>query len=301
MITIQVRGLREMGERLQGIRREQFPFAAALALTRTARLAKVEAIGQMRAKWDKPTWFVVGLPGDERRDDKTGLRVEKATPERWRAEVKLKDWTMDRQRVAADPLLRHHFFGGRRVAKGMELMLREWGLLRASEYLVLGRGEPANGFGNISHGRWTQVKSQLALKTPGFDLAATDSRRSKKHQAAAGKIWWSDGPGGNKPLVDLATGIAYGHTHGVGKKNNLPRGVWVRQGRDLHLVLAAVGRAPSYRQIFDLDRIARETVDAHFNREFRKAMRDALATRGKLGEGATRADRKADWRTRAGA
>jgi hypothetical protein len=26
-------------------------------------------------------------------------------------------------------------------------------------------------------------------------------------------------------------------------------------------------------------------------------MRDALATRGKLGEGATRADRKADWRT----
>jgi hypothetical protein len=44
---------------------------------------------------------VVGLPGDERRDDKTGLRVEMARPERWRAEVRLKDYTMDRQRVAA--------------------------------------------------------------------------------------------------------------------------------------------------------------------------------------------------------
>lgn len=301
MIVVKVSGLREQQARLEGVRREQFPFAVALSLTRTARLAKVATIGEMRSKWDRPTRFVVGMPGDETRDDKTGLRVEQATRERWRAEVKLKDWTMDRQRVAADPLLRHHFFGGRRVAKGMELWLREWGLLRASEYLVLGKRETANAFGNLGHGRWTQVKSQLALKTAGFDLAATGSKRSKQHQAAAGKIWWSDGPGGNKPLVDLETGITYGHTHGAGRKNNLPRGVWVRQGSDLHLVLAVVSRAPSYRQKFDIDRIARDAVNTHWKREFRKAMRDALATAGKLGDGATRAERQADWRTRTGA
>lgn len=301
MIVIKPLGLSQIKASLTDLERSQLPYAVSIALNRTARLAKEDTYVAMESKLHKPTWFIVPKPGPEReKDDKGALRIDLATKQKWQATVKLKDDPAPKQQaIPADPLLRHLFFGGARVAKGMEMFLRQHGLLKQGEYLTIGKNEPTNNFGNLSRGRWMQVKSQLELRTSGFDITPTKSKRSQKNQERAGRIFWSSGPGGSKPLVDMETGIAYGHTErGPGRQNNLPRGVWVRSGGDLHCVLKVVQRAPRYKVFIDLERIAQTSADKNFRREFRAAMKLAVRTAGKLGPNATHEERVADFKQR---
>lgn len=279
MLRVKVEGIEELTANLNDMAKSQVPFATALALTRTARKAKSKLYGEMRSKLDRPSPFVVPGPGFEEYDSMGSMRVEQARPDRLFAVVKMKDWTAAKQRVATDPLLRHHFFGGARVAKGMELMLRDAGLLGAGEYLVLGKEMEKNRYGNIPKDRWEQVKSQLQLAVSGSEHRSSNSRRSKQKVATTGKMWWSSGTKGGK-LIDIATGIEYGTK---GRGHNLPKGVWWRDGSRLICVLAAVDKAPSYKQRFDLQQIAANAVQQNFTSEFRQALKDAIKNSGYKG------------------
>jgi hypothetical protein len=307
VITVRVRRLAELTDGLTDLQRTQLPFAMALALTRTARLVKRETYRAFGEKFDKPTPFVMSgsFPGEENRDSHGSLWVKQADkrqPIRQQfARVWLKDEPYAKQRVAMDPLLKHHFSGGARVAKGLELWFRELGLLEAGEFLIPNKGARLNKYGNLSQGQYQQILSQFAMKrSSGYNNEASDSRRSQKNQAAAGKIFWSAGPGGAKPLTDLATGITYGHTGmGAGRKNNLPKGVWVRQGKDLACILLVHRRAPNYPRSINLQQIGDRVVREHFAAEFKAALRDAMRTAGKLKGNASRDERVSDWRARA--
>jgi hypothetical protein len=303
MIVVRAFGFEQLTARLTALQREQLPFATALALTRTARIAKQGAYARMRQKFDRPTPFVMdgSAPGQEARDNYGSLRVMQATKTNLRARVWLKDTPFERQRIAMDPLLVQHFRGGPRVPKGLELWFRELGLIGPGEYLIPNKGARLNRYGNLSQGQYAQILSALQLRrSTGYANAPTDSRRSKKAQAEAGQIFWSAGPGGAKPLIDMATGIAYGHSGlGAGRKNNLPKGVWVRRGaKDLACILLVHRSAPKYKRVIDMQAIGEQASRQHFQDEFRKALRDALRTAGRL-ESATREQRVADWRTRA--
>jgi len=285
MITVKVEGIEELTRGLNEMAQLQVPFATALALTRTARKAKSMLYGEMRSKFDRPSPFVVPGPSFEDRDNMGSMRVEQATKERLFAVVKMKDWTTAKQRVATDPLLRHHFYGGARVAKGMELWFREKGLLAAGEYLTLGRNQAGDRYGNLGMAMWNKMIAQLGLTggNKGYSRDASNKRGSQKSQAAAGTIFWSAGPKAKK-MVDLATGIEYGFPGKPGRHNNLPKGVWVRDGKELHAVLAVVSKAPTYQQRFDLQKIATDAVRMHFREEFKGALKDAMKNSGYKGK-----------------
>lgn len=285
MLTVKVEGIEELTAGLKDVAMQQVPFATALALTRTARKAKGMLYGEMRSKFDRPTPFTVPPAAFDADDRHGSMRVEQATKTRLYAEVRMKDWTMAKQRVATDPLLRHHFFGGARVAKGMELWLRQKGMLAAGEFLVLGKNHPGDRYGNLGMAMWNKVVAQLGLTGAGkgYSRDASNQRGSQKSKAATGTIWWSTGPkgktGGGK-LIDLATGIEYGQAGRPGRQNNLPKGIWIRSGDDLHALMMVVEKAPTYKQRFDLQKIAAEAVQRHFRSEFDQALKDAIKTSG---------------------
>lgn len=285
MLVVKVEGIEELSAGLNDIARQQVPFATALALTRTARKAKGMLYGEMRSKLDRPSPFTVPGPGFEGNDAMGSMRVEQATKDRLFAVVKMKDWTAAKQRVATDPLLRHHFFGGARVAKGMELWLREKGLLSSGEYLVLGRNQPGDRYGNLGMAMWNRMVAQLGLTGggKGYNRDASNQRGSRKSKAETGTIWWSTGPKGGK-LVDMATGIEYGFSGKPGRQNNLPKGVWIRNGTEMHALMIVVDKAPTYRQRFDLQKIAADAVRQHFSREFDGALKDAIRHSGYKGK-----------------
>lgn len=285
MLTVKVEGIPELTAGLNEMARAQVPFATSLALTRTARKAKSMLYAEMRSKFDRPSPFTVPGQGFEENDRMGSMRVERATKDRLSAVVKMKDWTTAKQRVATDPLLRHHFYGGARVAKGMELWFRENGLLGAGEYLTLGRNQAGDRYGNLGMAMWNQMVSQLGLTGggKGYNRDASNQRGSRKNQAAAGTIFWSAGPQAKK-LVDLETGIEYGFPGKPGRQNNLPKGVWVRNGTELHALMMVVSKVPTYKQLFDLQKIAADAVRMHFRSEFDGALKDAMKHSGYKGK-----------------
>ena len=285
MLTIKVEGIEELTRGLNDLAKSQVPWAKVTALTWTGYSAKKRLYAQMRAKFDRPSPFVVPSEALDRQDNIGSMRVEWATLAKPYAVVKMKDQTTAKQRVATDPLLRHHFFGGRRVAKGMELWFREKGLLAAGEFLVLGDKLTRDRYGNMGMATWNKMVSQLGLTGggKGYDRDASNKRGSKKNQAAAGTIFWSAGPQAKK-LIDVETGIEYGFPGKPGRQNNLPKGVWVRNGAELVCVLAVVSKAPSYKQLFNLQQIAAEAVREDFAKNFNAALKLAIKNAGHKGK-----------------
>lgn len=287
MLTVKVEGLEKLKAKLTDLEKTQFPFAVALALTRTARKAKTALYGHFRSKFDRPTPFVMdgSLPGLESRDDQGALRVEKATPQRWSAAVKLKNETAGgKQRISADPLLRHHFFGGARVHKVLERDLIGLRYMNPGEYIVPGYAAKIDQYGNISRGQIQQIRSQMRISSLGSDNAASSSRRSKANQARAGIMFWSYGPGtdiARKPTnrPNFETG-----RYETGRTQHLPKGLYVRNGRHVQPILFVIKGAPTYRKLFDLQQIAADALRQHFKDEFRMALRDAVKNSGYKGK-----------------
>lgn len=286
MLTVKVEGLENLKSRLSDLEKTQFPFAVALALTRTARKAKTAIYGQFRSKFDRPTPFIMdgSIPGMEGRDDQGSLRVEKATPQRWSAMVKLKDFTDGKQKIAADPLLRHHFFGGTRVHKVLERELLRLRFMDSGEYIVPGAAAKLDRYGNISGGQIQQIRSQLRIETLGASNSASNSRRSKANQARAGVMFWSYGNGtdiARKPTqrANFETG-----RYETGRIQHLPKGLYVRDGRHVHPILFVIKGAPTYKKLFDLQQIAADALRQHFNTEFKMALRDAVKHSGYKGK-----------------
>jgi hypothetical protein len=182
MLTVKVEGIEELTRGLNDLARSQVPWATVTALTWTGYSAKKRLYAQMRSKFDRPSPFVVPPESFDRQDNIGSMRVERATREKPYAVVKMKDQTAVKQRVATDPLLRHHFYGGARVATGFELLLRKKGLLANGEYLVLGRNAERDRYGNLGMANFERVISQLKLtgKDKGYNRDASGKRGSKK-------------------------------------------------------------------------------------------------------------------------
>lgn len=274
----------KLARNLTDLQSRHLPFATVVALTWTAKGARKLLYAEMRSKLDKPTQFTVPRIGSEDKDIGS-MRVEPATKEKPFAVLKMKDFPAGGQRVATDPLLRHHFYGGARVAKGMELWFREKGLLNVGEYLVLGKDAPRDRYGNLGMANWNRMVSHLALTGGGLGYArdASMSKASIRHQRKAGMIFWSAGPKAKK-LIDLATGIEYGFPGKPGRQNNLPKGVWVRNGMNLTCWFIVTRRTPTYQKRFDLEMVARRAVNEGFAKNFRAALKKAVATSGYKGK-----------------
>lgn len=267
-IKVDTSGLESLSRQMQGMQK-QVAFATAVALTRTAKAAQGDVAAEFARKFDRPTPTVMN-----------GLWTKPATKQNLRSMVYVKDRPLGGKNPnSLAQILAHEFSGGSRIAKQLEVLLRQQGFLTANEYVAPGGAAKLDRYGNMSRGQITQILSQIGVIRAGFDSTATGSKRSRRNVQRAGVIFWSAGPngGGGKPLTDAATGIVYGHTGRGGRAQHLPKGAWVRSGDGVKPLLIVI-RAPHYSRRIDMAAIVRKTIDRVFQTEFDRAYADAIRT-----------------------
>lgn len=265
MIKVTFTGLRERLASLDRLEREQLPFAAALALTRTAQVVAEDLRAEMRVVFDRPTPATLN-----------SLYIQPATKQRMEARVWIKDgrnvspgggvvgeagrWGKGR---AAVKWLTPEVFGGPRSDKGVEGLLRRKGALQQGQYIM--PGESMKGsldkYGNISTGLMTKMLSGAGLYTQeGYNANATDSKRSRKKGNAQRFFVMHNSKG--KPI-----GIVERYAWGKGSRSSI------------RIAVAFVSKRPTYGKTLDFFAIAQRSAEDALPIEFEKAMAQALATR----------------------
>lgn len=259
MISVTFRGLRERLQTLDRLEREQLPFAAALALTRTAQVVAGRIREEMEVVFDRPTPATLN-----------SLYIQPATKQRMEARVWIKDgrsvsaggrvvgqagaWGKGR---AASKWLTPQIYGGPRSEKGIESMLLRKGVLKPGQYIVPGEKMNLDAYGNLDRGLLNKVLSGAGLFTEeGYTANASDSDRSKKKGNAKRYFVMHD-------------------------TNRQPFAIAERTGKGragLRIVMA-FARQPTYSRTLNFFEIAEQVAEEALPIEFEKAMAQALATR----------------------
>lgn len=244
MIIISPGLLHDFDDELSSLGQDQIPFAAALALTRTAQGVKEVLVTSMRTVFDRPTPYTLN-----------SLRVFPATKEKLVARVWMKD-----ESVKAEPATRWltpEIYGGDRRTKRVERQLRERGILPEGKYVVPGAGAKLDKYGNMNRGQVTKALSGIGGYTQqGYDANATDSSRSVK-KGNYRRYFVMHGP--DRQPIGIAERTA--------------------KGKDgLAMILAFVSK-PTYRKTFDFHQIAQREAEARLRDEAVKAVAEARRTR----------------------
>jgi hypothetical protein len=176
----------------------------------------------------------------------SSLRVKPATKQRLEAMVYFKDTPKG---TSAGDYLKPQIHGGGRVLKRFELHLQRAGILAPGFYAVPGQGARLNASGNMSPGQITQILSGIKAHP---DVYARSSKASGRRNPA--------------PLAYF-----------VSRGGHLPYGVYQRVGATVRPVMIFI-RSPNYKVRFKFGDVAQKTAAKHFPIEFRRALKDALAT-----------------------
>jgi hypothetical protein len=259
-LSVTFTGQRERLQMLDHLEREQLPFAAAVALTRTAQEVEKGLVAEMANIFDRPT-----------RATLNALFIQPATKQRMEARVWIKDgrsttargnlvgregsWGKGR---AASTWLTPQVFGGARSEKSFEKMLERVGALDGGRFVVPGESQPLDKHGNLGRGRLNKILSGARLfAEEGYNSNATDSARS----TAKGNTRYFLIKKGRRPI-----GIAERLGRGKGSRNNIRMAlVFVRQ--------------PTYSPSFDFFGIARRIAEDQLPIQFELALAQAVATR----------------------
>ncbi|MFN3417406.1 MAG: hypothetical protein ACK4ZD_13945 [Caldimonas sp.] len=121
------------------------PYAAATALTRTAKRAQQAIIAEMPQVFDRPTPYTLN-----------STFVQPASVKTMTARVAVKDWASNNGTLPEDYLL-PAVLGGGRKEKRFERNLRYAGLLARGERAVLGQEAPLDAFGNLRRGEMQRI------------------------------------------------------------------------------------------------------------------------------------------------
>lgn len=244
---------------LDGLARDQIPFATAYALTQTAKAAQSEVEKAIPRVFDRPTKFT-----------EHAVYTRPATKARLWAEVKLKDTA-----VKGNPAVRYLFpetQGGTRNVKGFERLLQRangrfsGGVMPSGWYAVPTRFAPLDMYGNVPGAAINRILSQLqASRDPGTRETAAAKRKRNSIRSRAR----------SRPARYFAV------MPGSGINSHLAPGIWERVtfgfGSAIRPILLYVRRAPRYRKRLDFTRIVVTTVDAQIGFQFRRGF--ALASR----------------------
>lgn len=239
MIRITLEGAKRVSDQLAKYEK-QVPFATALALTRTAQIAKREIEQEMGSVFDRPTRWTLN-----------SLRLIPAKKDRLVARVEMKN-EADKSSPATK-WLNPEIYGGPRQDKASERNLRNRGILPAGKYVVPGKGAKLDRFGNLTKGTITKALSGVGgFSETGFSANATNSKRSRRKGNAK--------------------------RYFVMKRGSMPIGIAERTSRNRMHILLAFTRKPNYSKRLDFYGIGDKVVRRHLADEFRKAMEKAIRT-----------------------
>lgn len=244
---------------IEDMDRSQIPFAASLAMTRTAEAARRAVLEEFRRKFDRPKPSTL--------NERSGpLYVKTASKSKFPddfAEVRIKD-TPQLKGVPALSYLHHHVRGGARVPKRFELNLRSAGVLMPGYFAIPGSGARIDRYGNMSQGQVQEVLS--SMRAQRLTEMNSGVSRVRGHRKIAN----------NPKLGDYFLAL-----RGRNKTRHLAEGIWQRYGRrkwSVRPVLIFVKDAPVYRRRIPWDSIMQGTARFRFAGEFRAAMKHAIET-----------------------
>lgn len=218
--------------------RTVIPYAASMALRKTAQKVERAIVAEMPRVFDRPVPYTLNA-----------LRVVNATKDNLVARVAVKD-------QAGRGLVPEHYLlpeveGGPRREKRMERALRFAGLLRPGERAVPGQAAPLDANGNLSGATVRTILRQVsALQRGGKTVAPTRGKRG----------------------ASARQGYFVG---AVGRKKT--RGVWLREGKQTKPILIFTTAAPTYRARLDFTGIADRVSRDEFPGEFEQAVGSIMA------------------------
>lgn len=221
------------------------PYAAAVALTKSAKLAQADVVASLPRVFDRPTRYTLNA-----------TRVETATAKDLTARVAVKDQASGGA-TAAESFLKAEVFGGRRNEKRFEKSLRLKGILPRGMSAMPGSGAKLDASGNLPRAFSRSIEQALEQQGKGKGNKRT-SKRSALISSARGQSLFVGKP----------------------KNHNFPAGVWARDGRHLHALLVFTPGTPGYRKLLDFSGLAEKVVRANFERLFADAATSIVGRRG---------------------
>lgn len=240
---------RQAVRHLDDLQKRQVPFAISLGINYTAKDVQ-QALEKGTSVFDRPRPATV-----------RGTKVERSTKSNLTAVVKLK-----RREEGSPPVseyLQAEVYGGARPFKRSEILLQKAGILPDGKQTRPGTGARLDAYGNMSRGQIVQIISYFkafgGIKTSG----RARGRRGTTTQSSV--------------LNRTKPKKAYEYFVVPEGFPGLSTGIWERRGRKIQPVLIFID-VPVYRKKYKFYEIAKETVRARFDENFKRALNVAVST-----------------------
>ena len=253
-ISVDVRGIESVKAALAG-KQKQVRFAAAKALTQTAYAITRDLQDEMKQ----------GIAGGPTPYTLRAWKVTAANKENLQAVVALRTDGP----AGGTPYIKalgHLFEGGRRDWKKIEGLLRSRKILPAGQMIVPGPKAPLDSRGNFKRRNLDEMIGILSSQLTNLRV---------HRQSGRGKFIKSLG------FFVCRPGDRSGLTPGIWRRIDTGnRGGGTRGGHASSAIepwIMFINPA-SYRKKFDIERIAKRTVDINFQKNFNNALVDALRT-----------------------
>lgn len=273
---------------LQGLRKDQVPFATAYALTQTAKDSQQRIVDDMRRSFDRPKPFTLN-----------GTFVSPATKSRLEATIKLKDGNNkinpeNSKRGTPDKYLRAQVQGGARRNTAFERMLIHNGLMPPGYFAIPTNLAPRDAFGNVPPGYYTRIMSQLGV---GDEFQRARKGKQKPRRAVSvGPIKRKQQDASKRAAKQAKARVAkllkpkalpkypIFNVYPKREKNkHLAPGIYERLtsgfGKTLRPLFIYVDKPPSYKVRLEFDRIVRDTIALRLRANFERGYALADATK----------------------
>lgn len=230
------------------------PYAAATALTRTARDGQKAIIAAMPRVFDRPTRYTLNA-----------TRLVPATKDSLTATVAVKDQGSGNG-TRPESYLLPEVEGGRRSEKRFERALRYSGVLARGQYAIPARGLKLDAAGNVSASTSREILAALkGVRAASATRDYATGKRLRKGRVLNNDLFIgrpNDGWGPNaKP------------------RSKSPEGIYRREGRRLRLLFVLTNQAPAYGRRLDFDGVVAQVVRERFAAEFERAATDIINRR----------------------
>jgi len=244
---------------------KQVPFAAAVALTRTAEEGAQEIKTAFVKSFDRPTKYTLNSMFSQSANKRTRT-----------ASFGLKDNAMLQKSGGYSPadILGHHFNGGHSKFARYEQAFRRIGMLALDEDIVPGTNlRELNQYGGVPPSLIIKLIAYFnGFGEQGFMANTTQAGRDKLANRTD-----KNTKGRRASKYAKINGVVYFYANG---RDHLHRGIWAKtgiHGSDIRPILMFVKRGV-YRKRFDINTFAnhaRANFSQHFNTAFKQAMASA--------------------------
>lgn len=249
MISVQVHGIDEVIRAFGALGNRQAPYAMARTLTDVAKLDRVALKNEMQAVFDRPTPYTLN-----------STRFKMATTDNLESMVYFKEASATSSHHYLEPQV----YGGTRPLKAFEKRLARAGIMRSGQFVVPGSGAPLDAYGNVKRSFIVEVLSYMnTFREAGYSGNMTQASRERRRRGTRTNFGYS--------FFAIPRGHRSGLHPGIYRKTYQGRGTTIKA------VFLFVD-ATHYSQRLNIQKVASETYDTHFNRLFAMHFDRAIAT-----------------------